>query len=332
MKKLIHLPHAVHESTCYVNGLFDLLTWKGADYDYFLLPVAGGMANFAYLRFKSASPPCMVYWGNSPRYLMQQLGEILGFTQIISEGKSFKHEFPRVKGYLDRDIPVMAGALDMFYLHFYPDLYMKEHVPLHYVLVIGYDDARRTVYVHDCSHKGVQEIPYTEFESSLNINVPGLSRKNTYRVFTLPDKLPSELEVAEKGFSHKARHMLTPPVSMLGIPAMRKLIKEIPAWQDEGCFKHMVAYAGMTPPLIAEDLSHNDGLRFQQADLFRELGAKYGRKQWNAAAELFRQSGEAVIELCRAALQFDGKSCAKALTQIVDLESAAYKLLLSDSG
>jgi len=96
MATLIKLPHQVHESTCYVNGLFDILTWKGARYDYFLLPIVGGMSSFAYLKFKLATPPCMVYWGANPRYLLQELGDIIGLTQLISEGKSFKNEFPRM--------------------------------------------------------------------------------------------------------------------------------------------------------------------------------------------------------------------------------------------
>jgi hypothetical protein len=27
MKKLIEMPHEVHESTCYINGLFDIFKW-----------------------------------------------------------------------------------------------------------------------------------------------------------------------------------------------------------------------------------------------------------------------------------------------------------------
>ena len=139
MLKLIRIPHEVHESTCYVNGLFDVLTWKGVKYDYFLLPIIGGMASFAYLKFKMAKPPCMVYWGNNPKYLLQDLSEIIGFIQIISEGKSFKNEFPKIKIYIDNDEPVMVGALDMYYLHYYPELYKNEHVPIHYLLVTGLD-------------------------------------------------------------------------------------------------------------------------------------------------------------------------------------------------
>jgi hypothetical protein len=328
MAKLIKIPHKVHESTCYVNGLFDILTYQGARYDYFLLPIIGGMASFAYLKFKMAKPPCMVYWGNNPKYLLKDLGEILGFTQTISEGKSFKNEFPKMKEHLENDEPVMVGALDMYYLHYYSELYEREHVPIHYVLMVGYDDNRQIVYAHDCSVDGVQEIPYVEFERALDVNVPGMSKKNTFRVFQLPKKMPTELEIADKGFTYKARRMLKPPVSMFGIPAMRKLAKEIAFWTNEDCFGHMVAYAGLTPPLIAEDLSHNDGLRFEQARVFGDLGQRYQRKEWSDASILFRKSGDLIVKLCGRALEYDGRGCSAFLKEIADIEEEAYTALL----
>ena len=96
--KTVHtLPHRICESTCYVNGLEDLLTWKGADYADFLLPIVGGMAGFAYLRFKRANPPCMVYWGANPKYLMKDLAQVIGFKEVIIEGKAFKNTCPNSK-------------------------------------------------------------------------------------------------------------------------------------------------------------------------------------------------------------------------------------------
>lgn len=329
MRTIITLPHEVHESTCYVNGLFDVITWKGAKYDYFLLPIIGGMASFTYLKFKAAKPPCMVYWGANPKYLLRELSEIIGFTQQISEGKSFKNEFPKMKECLASNQPVMVGSLDMYYLHYYPDLYQKQHIPIHYVLLVGYDDERQVVYVHDCSVSGVQEIPYDDFEHSLNVNVPGMSKKNTHRVFEVPGKFISELELAEKGFTRKAKRMLNPPVSLLGIPAMRKLSKDISDWIDEGCFKHMTAYAGLTPPLVSEDLSHNDASRFEQAGVLTELDSKYNRKQWKDAAGLFTRSGELIIKLCSEAKKYDGKACSQTLTEIASIEEKGYRLLSS---
>ncbi len=331
MAKLIRIPHRVQQSTCYVNGLFDILTWQGARYDYFLLPIIGGMASFAYLKFKMAKPPCMVYWGNSPKYLLQDLGEIIGFTQTVSEGKSFRNEFPKMKAYLEHDEPVMVGALDMYYLHYYPELHRKEHIPIHYVLMVGYDDERQVVYVHDCSVDGVQEIPYLDFERALDVNVPGMSKKNTFRVFQLPRRMPTELDIAKTGFVHKAGRMLDPPVTMFGVPAMRKLAREIVSWTNADCFKHMVAYAGLTPPLIAQDLSNSNGLRLEQARVLGGLGQKYGKRRWSEAAILFRGSGELVVKLCERALQYDGRGCSAFLGEIANIEEEAHRLLLESA-
>ena len=227
MRKLLALPHRVCESTCYVNGLEDLLAWKEADYIDFLLPVVGGMAGFAYLRFKRADPPCMVYWDANPKYLMKDLANIIGFKETVIEGRSFKFTFSRLKDFIDEGLPVVAGALDMYYLNYYSDLYEKQHVPIHYVLVVGYDDEKQVVFIHDCSHENVQRIPYDEFKRSLDVKVSGMSKRNTIRAFAIPEKIPSEFEVAQKGFSYKAERFLNPPVRMLGIPAMRKLADEI---------------------------------------------------------------------------------------------------------
>jgi hypothetical protein len=326
MKRVLELPHRICESTCYVNGLEDLLTWKGADYIDYLLSVVGGMAGFSYLRFKKADPPCMVYWGNSPKYLMKDLSKIIGFEETMIEGKAFKSMFSKLKAFLDEDQPVVAGALDMYYLNYYPELYRKLHVPIHYVLVVGYDDEELAIFVHDCSHGGVQRIPYDEFEDSLNVNVPGMSKKNTIRTFKLPKEMPSELEVAKRGFSYKADRFLNPPVKLFGVPAMRKLARDIVDWDNRSCFEHMATYA-TTPPLLPESFENSHGMRFWQADVLNTLGKKYNVNEWLRASDLFRESGKLIIELCRAALKQDKQVAASTLFEIADVEEQAYSLL-----
>lgn len=326
MRKLNSLLHRVCESTCYVNGLEDILAWCGADYADFLLSVIGGMAGFTYLRFKRADPPCMVYWGANPKYLMKDLAEIIGFKQTVIEGKAFKSTLPKLKAFIDNGQPVVAGALDMHYLHYYPDLYKKLHVPIHYVLVVGYDDEERVVFVHDCSHKQIQKIPYDEFEESMNVNVLGMSKKNTIRAFTLPQKIPTELEVARKGFECKAKRFLEPPVKLFGVPAMRKLAKEILEWQDKKCFEHMVTYA-TTPPLLPKTFENSHGMRFWQANVLKTLGNKYHIYSWIEASTLFRQSGEKIMKLCEAALKQNKQRASELLLKIAEIEERAYRLL-----
>jgi len=326
MERLLCLPHRVRESTCYVNGLEDILDWKGADYVEHLLSGVGGMAGFTYLRFKRADPPCMVYWGANTKYLMRDLSRLIGFKETVIEGKSFKNTFSKLKESIDNGQPVVAGALDMYYLRYYRALYKKRHLPIHYVLAVGYDDDEGVVFVHDCSKEKVQKIPYDEFEKSLDVKVPGMSKRNTIRTFSLPETIPSEFEVAKKGFSFKAERFLHPPVRLFGLPAMRKLVDEILEWDDKRCFEHMVTYA-TTPPTLPKRLENSHGMRFWQASVLENLGRKYQVNNWVESSRMFRQSGEKIISLCEAALRMDKKTVSEILVQIADLEQRGYELL-----
>jgi hypothetical protein len=326
LKNILNLPHRVCESTCYVNGLEDMLEWKGVKYTNYLLSILGGMGEFAYLKFKAAKPPCMVYCGANPKYLMNDLEKIIGFKQEIIENRVFKSTFPKIKEFIDLGLPVVAGALDMYYLHYYKDLYKKQHVPIHYVLVAGYDDNKELVFVHDCTYQGVKEVSYNEFEKALDVNVSGMSKKNTIRTFIMPDKLPTEFEIAKEGLNLRAEKMLNPPVSMYGIPAMKKLSKEILNWKDKDCFNHLVMYATV-PPHIPKNFNNSNGMRLWKADILQELGNKYNIINWVRASELFGQSGKIIIDICKAAVVRDSQLISDLIFKVAVIEEEAYKLV-----
>jgi hypothetical protein len=315
---------------CYANGLEDILAWKGRRYLDYLIPVVGGTASFAYLRFDRAVPPRQVYWGANPKYFFLNLEGILGFRQVISEGKAFKSTMARIKKDLDAGNPLVAGALDMFYLSYYPGIYRESHIPIHYLLVVGYDDDRQTLLVQDCSRAEVQSVPYDEFRQALDVKVPGMSLRNTIRVFETPATLPDELGLAAKGFETKARQMLSPPVSLLGIPAMRKLADDLPSWDDRIWFEHLVTYATV-PPQLPSSFERSDGMRFMQAGVLAKLSIKYGVPEWSEAASLFEQSAFFVIELCKSAMQTDGETCSSLMSTVADLEQRAYGTILDAS-
>ena len=325
LEKLIKLPHRVCESTCYINGLEDIFEWQGAEYMPFMLSVLGGMGEFSYFRFKLATPPNMVYFGANPKYLLEDLGQIMGFKQMVFENRVFKNTFPKIKEFIDNGRPVVAGALDMYYLNYYPTIYHKQHIPIHYVLVVGYDECANTVFVQDCTFPGIQKVSYKEFEKSLNVYTPGMSKKNTFRIFLLPDKLPSELDIAKKGFSYRAQKMLNPPISLLGIPAMKKLSKEIFNWEDEESFDHLITYA-TTPPHIPKNFDKSSGMRQWKSQVLRALGQKYDIGAWVKAADMFEKSGKLIIELCKAASKRDRALISKLLLRVADIEEEAYKV------
>lgn len=326
MKSIIEMPHRVCESTCYINGLEDILESRGEKYPDYMLSVLGGMGEFSYFRFKRAVPPEMVYFGANPKYLLADLEKIIGFKQEIIENRVFKSTFPLLKAYIDRGHPVIAGALDMFYLHYYSDLYQRQHVPIHYIMVVGYNDDLQKIYAQDCTFNGVQAISYNDFEKALNVNVPGMSRKNTIRVFHIDKELPDELELAKKGFNFRAEKMLNPPVSLLGIPAMKKLSKEIFDWKDPESFKHLVMYATV-PPHVPKKFDNSNGMRKWKSAVLKSLGEKYGIAGWVEAANLFTRSGELITDICKAALQFDRSLISGLILKVAEIEEKAYRLI-----
>jgi hypothetical protein len=326
MNKILNLPHRVCKSTCFSNGLEDILEWKGKKYINYLLPVLGGMGEFTYLKFKNANPPHMVYWGANTKYLLKDLEKIIDFKEVLSENKTFKNTFTKVKEFIGNDQPVVAGALDMYYLHYYPKIYHKKHIPIHYILVVGYDDDKQEVYVQDCGCEGVQKISYNEFEKALNVNVPAMSKKNTIRTFVLPRNLPSELEIAQNGLSFRTEKMLKPSVKLFGIPAMKKLAKEIFDWKNKESFEHLVIYA-TTPPELPKTFEKSDGMRFWKSQVLKKLGKKYKIDKFLKVSEMFQESGKLIIDICKAAMKQDRKKISNIILRVADIEEEAYKIL-----
>jgi len=329
VKKIINLQHRVCNSTCFSNGLEDILLWKGADYSLYLLPILGGMGEFTYLKIKNLKPAQMVFWGANTKYLFRDLSMIIGFKEIIFENRAFKKMIDKLKEAINNEQPVIAGALDMFYLPYFSHIYHKIHIPIHYVLVVGYDDEEEVVYVYDCSNTNLQKISYTEFEYALNVNVPGMSKKNTIRIINLPENLPSEIEIARKGFSYRANKMLHPGIKIFGIPAMRKLADEIVDWKDKEAFEHLVIFA-TTPPELPLDFTKSNGMRFWKANVLNELGKKYKIENWKKAGELFLKAGDIIINICKAAIKQDKKSISEKLLKLAEVEEEAYLYLLEE--
>jgi hypothetical protein len=105
----------------------------------------------------------------------------------------------------------------MFHLPYYEKFYHKIHVPIHHVLMIGYDDEKQLIYVLDCDRSNSQCIPFTDLERAWNINIPGLGKKNTFYTFELNNVVADVESIARNGLHKRARGMLNAPVSMLGL-------------------------------------------------------------------------------------------------------------------
>ena len=169
-------------------------------------------------------------------------------------------------------------------------------------------------------------IKYNYYVLALNVNVPGMSKKNTIRTFAIDDKLQTEYEIAKRGLNLRADKMLKPPVNLLGIPAMRKLAKEIFNWEDEGSFNHLITYA-TTPPHIPKTFENSNGMRQWKSNVLKELGTKYNMDNWLKASMMFKKSGELIKDICKAAIARDKGIISELILKVADIEEQAYELI-----
>ncbi|MBN2170616.1 MAG: DUF4872 domain-containing protein [Candidatus Krumholzibacteriota bacterium] len=255
------IPHRKARGMCPVNGIRDLIHWRaGRDWSNEFVYGLGLGGGFAYLRFKSADPPRQVYWGNAGPRQQKYLAELLGAGYSEVENRSFAFAWGKAREAVDAGTPPVIGPLDMYHLPFYQALYHRRHIPIHYVLLIGHDDGN--AHVLDTDHDGVQAIPLADLEPAWNVDVPGLGKKNRLAILDVPAKIAPTGELVTRSLAEECRAMLEPPVSMVGIPAMEKIAREIAGWPRElgektagACLRQVREYLNSPPDLEGDHLT-----------------------------------------------------------------------------
>jgi hypothetical protein len=229
---VLSIPHRPETGMCPVNGIRDLVHWRaGRDWSNEFVWGLGQGGGFAYLRFKAAEPPRQVYWGVAGPRQHRYLAELLTATYTEIENRSFGFSWGKARAAVDAGTPPVLGPLDMFHLHFYEGIYHRRHIPIHYELLVGCDEER--AYVLDTGSSAVQEIPLQELELAWDVNVPGLGKRNRLVILDVPRELPPTETLIRGSIADQCQAMLHPPVSMVGIPAMKKVAREIAGWPGE---------------------------------------------------------------------------------------------------
>lgn len=347
---LIELPHKVCGCSCMINGLEDLYENEtGIRLPDWLLVHLSGLLGFVYLKNKNAPTPRMVFWGsNLARYQYEALADVVGFQWQMISDRSFQFTLKRAKEFVDQGRPALLGVLDMYHLPYYGKFYHKIHVPIHYVLMVGYDDEQEVVFVLDCDRPDVQTISYVDLEQGWNVNIPGLGKKNTFYTFEFNSRVADVEAIARKGLRKRAAEMLAAPAGMLGLKGMRKLACELLHWPEELtpseldiCLRHLVEFTGF-PPVPPRQLTGYDDApdnhaagRDNFAELLRKLSDDYSEPGWSDAAFHFDQSAEKLEELTDAVCEFilggiNTLEPATALvTTIAEIEERGFRLLRS---
>jgi hypothetical protein len=314
---------------CPINGIRDLVQWRtGRDWSNEFLLGLGQGGGFAYLRFNFADPPRQVYWGTANPRQHKYLSELFDAQYNEVENRSFKYSWKKATQAVDSGTPPIIGPLDMFHLHFYPQIYHQRHIPIHYLLMVGYDDSN--AYVYDTGLGPVQTLPISELEPAWDVNSPGLGKRNRLVILELPMVISPTSALISKSISDQSSMMLRPPVSLLGIPAMQKLSREIAAWPQElgeqvsqRCLRQVREYLNSPPDITGDHLTAGRDIYIS----FLEQAAEMTGLDFSEAIHRFRSSMSIIPKIADCIQHDDLPSASANFAGIAELEKEAFMIL-----
>lgn len=350
MKKIIeNFTHHKDDYECMWNGIEDIYinkTKQKIPYQFFF--AMSGFCGFAYIKTNKADIKRMVSFGDGrTKKMYELLSPIVGFDYHFIESKTPEIALEKAKKEIDLGYPVVIGALDMYYLEYYPKLYHKEHIPFHYILMIGYDDELEKVYIYDCGREEKIELSYSNLLLGMNAEYEGLSKKNTICTIRM-DKPNSKEHIIKTALEYKAHLFVNPPTSFLGINGMKKLAKEMPNWENElgkeetiKILKNMVYFFGIVPttPNRLLGIDKKDNLmcsRDKVSKLYKELSIEYKNEQLMKVSNLFYESGQEFDKLGNILIDYvlgigDYKDkVSEIILNIANIECNAFKIVLSE--
>ncbi len=326
MQTQLTIPHRVKPGMCPVNGIRDMVQWcTGNDWSNEFLWGLGQGAGFAYLRFDKVDPPRQVFTGNATPRQHKYLADLFNAPFSKFENRTFKFSWGKAQAALDSGTPPILGPLDMYHLRYYPELYHKRHIPIHYVLLVGYDN--KNAFILDTGEPDVQEISLDDLQQAWDVNVPGLGRRNHVTIMEIPKELQPVEKLIHKAIKDNCQMMLEPPVSMVGIPAMRKVACDIGRWAEEfgkdtaeKCYLHVVEYLNSPPDPQGNHLTAGRDLTIA---FLEEAGAMAGL-DFSYAIKLLQKSISLIPALAGSIRKKDLEKARKLFDQFADVEEQAF--------
>ncbi|MGO0905259.1 BtrH N-terminal domain-containing protein [Clostridioides difficile] len=305
MRKIIEMKHHLHDYECMWNGIEDIYMNKMGESlpnDFFFL--LSGFGSFCYLRTNKKELKRMFALGDGRTKKMYEfLAPIVGFEYKHYEFKKYEQALKKAKSEIDSGYPVVLGALDMYYLPYYEKLYHKEHIPFHYVLMVGYDDIEERIYLYDCGRTELLSISYAELCECMNCSYPGLSKANTICTVRM-NSSKSKYQIAQEALAIKCDMFLNPTTGFLGYKGFEKFIKELPQWKHElgkddydRILVNMVMFFGTVPtiPNAIKGIKEPDSVEFKggfdkMSKMLKCIGSEYKNDCWIQVAEIFEES------------------------------------------
>jgi hypothetical protein len=221
---------------CATTALRNILAHQGTELsEGMIFGLASGLG-FFYLRDESTSPTRMFH--GRTLSLEDDFGLNTGVPLGDRPEADDERAWQAVRKRIDRGEPVMVST-DTFYLGYQQT---TSHFPGHRCVVVGYDDASRSVLIADRKFEEYQRCSYAELRRARNARDYPISCQNRYGDLGGELKLGRPLpEAIRAAVRRNALGMLEPDEELpstlpalrippAGIPALRMLAKQFPDW------------------------------------------------------------------------------------------------------
>lgn len=352
-RKLIDMIHHLSSGCCMWSGIEDVYAAKTNQ----IIPGAflfalSSFGESAFIKCKDKNKPFMFSLADGrTRKTYDKIKDIIGLTYQISEGKTLAYALKSIKREIDQGHPVILVPLDMYYLP-YLRMYHKEHIPMHYVLMAGYDEEKNCMLIYDCDREELQELQQEELVQAWQIEKNAVGNKNGFIRFDLPEKPIDKYHLADICLWNKAMRQLSKKPDFVGINAFNKIAMEFPSWKEkfsEEEYKNALAtlteYFGMVPKFPNEILGVRekedicfDGNYNRLGSILLKLGEEYHRDDWRQAGKLFCQCGTLIENITNRIIRFycHNEDCLSEIPNLFVMTGnhaeQAYKIILEYEG
>lgn len=318
-RKLISLKHHVDDYECMWNGIEDLYirdTGEKLPPSFFFILSAFG--SFCYMKTPKSDLKRMIALGDGrTKQMYQFLAPIVGFEYKHYEYKSFEQALKKAKTEIDAGYPPVLGALDMYYLPYFSKLYHGEHIPFHYILMIGYDDDAQCIYLLDCGREEVLTLTYDELRHAWDCSYPGLSKPNTICTVRM-NSVKNKYQIAKEALAKKGELFLNPPMGFIGEKGFQKFINELPKLKSEltkadydKILANMVMFFGTVPaiPNALRGINEPDEVNFgggfdKMSRVLNDMGKEYGSKALLEVSGRFEDGAEIIAEITKVIVAY----------------------------
>ena len=230
----------------------------------------------------------------------------MGLDYHICGGQTYEKALANLMKEIDNGKPVVIGPLDMYHLP-YLKMYHKFHIPIHYVLMVGYDSEKECALVYDCDRENLIELSFASLGNAWNVEKSVIGDRNGYIRFALAKEQKSPEQILDFSMRRKAKLQLTEKPYMIGVTAFVKAAKDFPKWKKELSEKsyrttlmHLPEYWGRVPKLpnrfLGADKNAKDIPYMANMDRLSncliEIGQRSKNETYIKAGALFAKSGE----------------------------------------